>query len=273
VARHNQQSLSYRTGTLLCLVTKRPKTRSIELHIYELGLILTKQSEISLETTDYNSFAERCIDELKVLQEEFQKTYDLDWYENWFYNQATELLTFSTGDAELNFRYFEVGSFSQNSNTWKWAWDNDHTLDNVKQATKLIKEFGEKSGFVKLTNGCFASDEFDAWEFTAIAVKLTDGIGAYRPVNDKGLQIYLVITEFVDNQTAQNIKDKYVQCDNHEYRRRAFVCQHLNNTSKVGFEEAFETFEGMELSDDDDFQAWCDECETVRLREGEWIDR
>jgi hypothetical protein len=222
---------------------------------------------------DYNSFAENCVDELKVLQDKFQETYDVDWYDNWFYNQATGLLTFSTGDTQLNFKYFQVGSFSQKSNTWKWSWDNDHTLDKVKETTIQIKEFGERSNFPKLTNGCFQSDEFEAWEFTAIAAKLTTGIGTYRPVNDEGLQIYLVVTEFVDNETAQNIKDKFVECSAHEFRRRAFVCQHLNHTTKVGFEEAFETSEDMELSDDDDFQAWCNDCETVRLKEGEWNDQ
>jgi hypothetical protein len=226
-----------------------------------------------LETIDYNFYAEKCVEELKVLQDNFQETYDVDWYENWFYNQATGLLTFSTGDAEINFKYFEVGSFSQKSNTWKWSWDNDHTLDNVKETTNQIREFGEKSKFPKLIDGYFRSDEFEAWEFTAIAAKLTNGIGVYRPVNDGELQIFLVVTEFVDNETAQNIKDKFVQCSTHEYRRRAFVCQHLNQTTKVGFEEAFETFEDMELSDDDDFQAWCDACETVRQKEGEWNDR
>jgi hypothetical protein len=44
-------------------------------------------------------------------------------------------------------------------------------------------------------------------------------------------------------------------CGTHEYQRRAFVCQHLNQATKVGFEEAFETFEDMELSDGVDFQA------------------
>jgi hypothetical protein len=222
---------------------------------------------------DYNSFAENCVKELKVLQDKFQEAYDVDWYDNWFYNQATGLLTFSTGDTQLNFKYFQVGSFSQKSNTWKWSWDNDHTLDNVKETTRQIKEFGERSNFPKLTNGCFPSDEFEAWEFNAIAAKLTNGIGTYRPVNDEGLQIYLVVTEFVDNETAQNIKDKFVECNAHEFKRRAFVCQHLDHTTKVGFEEAFETVEDMELSDEDDFQAWCNECETVRQKEGEWNDQ
>jgi hypothetical protein len=166
-----------------------------------------------------------------------------------------------------------VGTFSPKSNTWKWSWDNNHTLDNVKEASKRVKEFGERMNFSKLTNGCFPSDQSEAWEFTAIATKLTDGISGYRPVLQEGLQIYMVITEFVDNETAQKIKDKFVKCNAHEYRRRAFVCQHLNKTTEVGFVEAFETFEDMELPDDDDFQAWCDECESVRQEEDGWNDK
>lgn len=78
--------------------------------------------------------------------------------------------------------------------------------------------------------------------------------------------------EFVDNGTAQDIKDKYVSCNTHESGRRAFVCKHLNTKTKVGFVEAVETEEGMELLEDDDFQGWCDECEDVRQQEGEWND-
>lgn len=222
---------------------------------------------------DYNSFAERCADELKVLQNKFQDEYDVDWYENWFYNQTTGLLTFSTGDAQLNFKYFDVGSFSQKSTTWKWSWDNEHTVDNVKEPTKRLKEFGERSGYPKLTTGYFVSDEYEAWEFAAIAAKLINGIGVYRPVNDEGLQIYLVVTEYIDNETAQRTKDRYVHCSAHDYKRIAFVCQHLNNSSKVGFEEAFETFEDMELSLDDHLQAWCRKCEAARQKEGEWNER
>jgi len=226
-----------------------------------------------LKTSDYNTFAEQCVKDLKVLQDKFQAEYDIDWYENWFYNQTTELLTFNTGGVELNFKYFDVGSFSEKSNTWKWSWDNDSTLENVKRQITVVKEFGLKSNFPKLTTGCFPSDEFEAWEFAAIAAKLINGIGVYRPVNDRKLQIFLVITEFVDNETAKKIKDKYVQCSKHEYKRISFVCKHLNHSDKVGFNEAFETFENMVLPDDDDFQAWCDACEKIRKREGEWNEK
>jgi hypothetical protein len=50
------------------------------------------------------------------------------------------------------------------------------------------------------------------------------------------------------------------------------VCQHLNETNRVGFEEAFATYPGMPLEEDDDLQAWCDECEKERLRTDGWND-
>jgi len=222
---------------------------------------------------DYNRFAKECIEELKVLQDNFTSEYNLTLYEDWFYNQATGLLTFSAGDIEMNFRYIDVGSFSERSKTWKWSWDNESILDGVKEKTQLVKSFGERANFPKLTNGTFESNEIESWEFVAIAAKLSNGIGVYRPINDEQLMIFLVTTEFVDAETAQKIKDKYVKCSIHEYRRRAFVCRHLNQTTKVGFEEAFESVEGMELLEDDDFQAWCNECEAIRLQEGEWNDK
>jgi hypothetical protein len=226
-----------------------------------------------MQTPDYDSFAQKCAEEQQLIQAAFHSDYNINNYENWFYNQATGLLTFSTGNNQINFSYIEVGTFSENTKTWKWSWDNEHTLEKVKEQIALIKEFGETYDYPKLTNGYFPSDEYEAWEFTAIALKLTNGIGVYRPVADH-LKIFMVITGIVDNETARSIKSKYVECEEHDYRRRAFVCRHLNHEDKVGFEEYFDTFEGMELGleEDDDFMAWCNECEKVRQQEGEWND-
>lgn len=223
-----------------------------------------------MDITTYNKFSKECVEELKILQYKFLEDYNIDSYDNWFYDQSTGLLTFSTGDNELNFKYIDLGSFSEKSNTWNWSWDNEHTLDNVKHRTELIKEFGLKLNYSKLTTGYFESSETEAWEFVAIGAKLCDGIGVYRPVNNSRLKIFLIVTEYVDNENAKNIKEKYVECNEHEYRRRAFVCHHLNKLDKVGFEESFETIENMELDEDDDFQAWCDECEIVRQQEDGW---
>ncbi|TGE04222.1 DUF6882 domain-containing protein [Hymenobacter fodinae] len=220
---------------------------------------------------EYNEFAKFCLHELIELQDDFKSRYDIDGYEDWFYNQSNGLLTFSTEEDQINFRYLLAGTFSKRSNTWKWSWDNENIMPEVKKEVSSVKNFGYQSEFEKLTNGCFESDEEEAWELTAITARLTKGIGVYRPASED-LLTFMVIQEFVDNETAQAIKDKYVECGAHEYRRRAFVCNHLNYRDKIGFEESFETYENMQLEDDDDFQDWCNECEKVRQKEDGWND-
>ncbi|AHJ97555.1 DUF6882 domain-containing protein [Hymenobacter swuensis] len=221
---------------------------------------------------NYPKFANECLQELIEKQDVFNVEYDIDGYENWFYNDATGLLTFSTGEEEVNFKYLRVGSLSKNSNTWKWSWDNDMISPDAKEKLNCVREFGEKYDFDKLTDGYFESSEEEAWELSAITAKLTDGIGVYRPVSEH-LLVFIVVKEFVDTESAQLIKERYIECDVHDYRRIAFVCKHLNHTSKVGFEESFETHENMELEEEEDFQAWCDECEKVRQKEGGWNDK
>ena len=41
-----------------------------------------------------------------------------------------------------------------------WSWDNEHTLDRVKEQSFQVKAFGEQAKFPKLTAGLFESDEF-----------------------------------------------------------------------------------------------------------------
>lgn len=61
--------------------------------------------------------------------------------------------------------------------------------------------------------------------------------------------------ECIDNdETAKEIKSKYIQCENPDYRRGVFVCKHLNFKNKVGFHEAFETFKNMKPWEDDDIR-------------------
>ena len=72
-------------------------------------------------------------------------------------------------------------------------------------------------------------------------------------------------------RTGELIPDQrdLVSCGTHGARPAAFVCRHvlesLHTRSPVGFNTP-------EDADDDD-QGWCDACERVRAREGEWNER
>ena len=110
----------------------------------------------------------------------------------WLVGGIPCLFPLSTDQKEINFRYVPVGSFSRNTNTWKWAWDNDDTKDASKSILSTVVYYGIKNDFEKLTTGYFPAEESNGWEFVPIAANLLGAIGAYRAVHG-----HLLIFAFV----------------------------------------------------------------------------
>ncbi len=155
-----------------------------------------------------------------------------------------------------------------------WSWANKTTYPNVKTASEQIKEFGEKAGYEKLTTASWEADEIDGWEMLAFTQKIINPIGTYR-VSSDGLLHYLIFINELSEAEAIEMKEnatEVIECKNHGLARITFVCQHLSTTQKTGFHESFESYKGMELDEDDDLSAWCNDCETIRLSHDGWDD-
>ncbi|MCX8524284.1 hypothetical protein OF897_10215 [Chryseobacterium formosus] len=224
---------------------------------------------------NYDEFAEAELQKLIPLQEKFKQEYDLDSFANWFYeSDASILRLYNDDEDEIFFKYIPIGSYSLSSETWMWSWFNNSSAESNKSETLKIKQFGKEHNYKKLIDGTFASDKYDGWEFLATGLSILGGIGVYK-VNSENLENYFLLTEIIEDKSSEEIrkiKQKIVDCENHGLGRPAFVCQHLNRETPNGFKEAFETSLGMELDEDDDFQAWCDDCEKVRSENKGWND-
>ncbi|WP_246175092.1 DUF6882 domain-containing protein [Tenacibaculum aiptasiae] len=232
---------------------------------------IKKRTELIFRTLKYEKYANKICQKLTEFQNEFKAEYDLDNYANWFYNQASETLKLYSDNKEIYFKYIPVGTFSQKTNTWMWAWANEHSVEPKKFKTLKVKAYGEKKKYKNLTNAHFDGDKYTGWELTSIAFDILGGIGAYRVISDH-LEIYFLLTDQISKEEVEKIDNELINCGIHGKLRKAFICQHLNTKIKTGFEEAFETFRGMELDEEDDFQAWCSECEKERLRTNGWND-
>lgn len=217
---------------------------------------------------DYDKFKKQCLESLQSIQEEFKKLNGLDDYDEWYYDHGLGIFTFKSDKGNLYFRYVDIGTYSRNTKTWKWSWDNAHTPDRVKEGMEKVKSFGEENGFSRLTTGLIDADEYTGWEMTAIAAKLLSGMGAYKAPVDH-LDAYFVFVGELSQEQFEDLTENYVQCDEHGSRKPAFVCQHLNKSKVTGFHEAFPS-DPDDDSEEDDLQGWCDACEIVRLKEGEW---
>ena len=225
---------------------------------------------MDLSKLSFKDYKDNCVAELMPLQDEFMKLYDINSYEEWFYDHDIGAFHFKSHNGKnLYFKYVDVGSFSTNTSTWKWSWGNETTPASVSKSLEKVKAFGQANHYEPLTRGLIDGDEYTGWEMTAIAVKMLNAFGAYRVPSDH-LFIYFIFTNALTSDEYEALKDKVLACDTHGNRKTAFICQHLTKSSFLGFHEAFET--DPEIEPENDYQAWCDACEKERLKEGEWND-
>lgn len=229
------------------------------------------ENHLNSKPTSYQEFANDNCHRLTDIQDNFKAIYSIDDYENWYYTQASEILRLYSDDKEIFFKYIPVGTYSKDSNTWLWAWSNKDSVEPRKLKTIKVKELGEQIGYEKLTTNHFEGDEYIGWELTSITFHQLGGIGTYRVVSDH-LEKYFILTNEISKTEVEKIESNLIECESHGLMRTAFICQHLNNSNKTGFEEAFESHKGMELEEDVDFQALCDECEVQRPKTDGWND-
>jgi hypothetical protein len=221
---------------------------------------------------DYEEYSKQRLDNLVQIQDKFKEIYKIDSYANWFYDSELELLRLYNDDNdEVYFKYIPVGTYSLKSKTWMWSWYNKYSLEKNKKDLLIVNEFGINNKYEKLHKGTFSSDEYDGWELSSICLEFFKGIGVYK-VNTDELEKYMLIINFVDEQSSdvRMMKQKNMDCCSHGYSRSAFVCQHLDLKTPKGFNEAFDTYKGMNLEEDDDLQAWCNECEEMRIEYDGW---
>jgi|GEM_PF-1112814 len=147
-----------------------------------------------LDTISFENLSKKSYDYLFKQQDSCETKFHINSYEHWFYDQATGLLTFSdSGIAKVIVEYEEVGSISNTSNTWLWSWDNASVDALIKQKMEIVKEYGKRRSFIKLTDAEWKADEVDGWEMTAISSYLLKAKGAYRcPSGDGKLLSYLI---------------------------------------------------------------------------------
>lgn len=221
---------------------------------------------------DFKQFVQESMEKLRRDQDSFKAEFNIDSYDSWYYDQPSGVFELSKKDETIFFEFQSIGTFSRKSKTWLWAWANKNTYPNVRTDSEKIREFGLKNKYDKLTKSTWDAEEEDGWEMLAIASRLLNPLGVYR-IDSEDIPMFIILTKQLTLSQSSNLKEnskQLVDCGAHGLKRPAFVCQHLNSQTPKGFHEAFETLENMDLDADDDFQAWCDECEEIRVKYDGW---
>ena len=113
----------------------------------------------------------------------------------WDYDLDAATLTFSAnGVPRVIASIVAVGTTSRKSNTWLWAWANEHIPEAASARLLELKAFGEAEQIEALTEDSLADDEYLGWAMTAVAAHVLGAKGAYRCPGDNGF-LYVVYTD------------------------------------------------------------------------------
>ncbi|WP_352650344.1 DUF6882 domain-containing protein [Mesorhizobium sp. M0659] len=89
-----------------------------------------------------------------------------------------------------------AGSTSAKASNWLWAWANSNLPGELLADAKLVRSFGQEHSIDELAQS-YAIDlnndlEVLGWKMTAVAVRICNGLGAYRSPRGEGGALYLI---------------------------------------------------------------------------------
>ncbi len=126
----------------------------------------------------YDQFVRESYEYLNNVQEVAKRDFALGSYERFDWDQGRGTLTFSDkGVPKVIVEVEFVGSISNRTKTWLWAWDNVTILPSVKEHIEEVRRFGELHGLRELTTAKWEATEEDGWAMTAVTARILQAKG------------------------------------------------------------------------------------------------
>ncbi len=149
--------------------------------------------------SEFEAFVASANEELRQKQDMLQADYGLGNYSRWWFEQATAKLQFfdEADNLAVEADIVDIGSYSEKSNTWRWAWGNSSVLPHMRHNSEPLRELEAITGteLFGYQHAFEIADESMAWELAAMSVQHLDAIGCYRaPSSNGGPTMFLAIT-------------------------------------------------------------------------------
>lgn len=136
-------------------------------------------TNISSNTIDPNLFIEQSRNGMIEQQQVHLNTWGLNGPNNksWDVNLGTGIISFIFPDKKVTANVQIVGSL--HNGTFMWAWEHPSVPLAYQSASLLAKKWGEENGLTEYTTHVVPADESKAWDFTAVAARLSNATGTY----------------------------------------------------------------------------------------------
>lgn len=130
----------------------------------------------------FEEFLAGCMSALREKNAALEKRYRLGSFDRWDHDGDANVLTFSNADgrAIVEAKTTDIGSYSQKSQTWLWAWANQSIVELDRARATPLKQLFDVTGMHLFQDPHFDCDECLAWEMAAAAVHQLQSLGVYR---------------------------------------------------------------------------------------------
>lgn len=120
-------------------------------------------------------------EELKLKQHANTSAWGLGTTDRWDIDLDAGVIKFSNADGFTVVGSVQViGTYNTLDGTWLWGWDHPSVSPPQARAACLARDFGKDYDLGPYTTRSLDCSEDDAWRFTALALYLSAGAGAYR---------------------------------------------------------------------------------------------
>ena len=143
----------------------------------------------------YPDWRHDAVHELQDKNARLRDNFRLEDWPRYDYDLDVGTLTFSDrGPAKVIATIQIAGSTSGRSRDWLWAWANSHWPPQRVTDSEAVRLFGAEHNICELTHQSIVNDDVNGlgWELTAVMVKYTEALGAYRPPDEHGGGLFLV---------------------------------------------------------------------------------
>lgn len=136
---------------------------------------------------EFEAFLMKCQQEVRAKQNLLNEKYELNTYETYTFNKANKSLELKKkGGKVLSFEITCIGSWSQEDESWVWAWSNDNLSEDIREEASILKDLAKDTGYNVFEQGGFKCEEIVARDLAFVSVCKLEAEGIYRITTEEG---------------------------------------------------------------------------------------
>jgi len=145
---------------------------------------------------DIEAFIAGSVEGLKMTTDAHRGTWHLGEEKSWNVDQDNGQIVFSFANGTTASSPVQIiGTLNTKDSTFMWGWNHPSVVPALQANAFQVKAFGEEHGSKELTTQKITCSEMRAWEYTALAMRLSEASGAYRAEAAPGTFVFMTFGE------------------------------------------------------------------------------